>query len=83
MNAKQSRSVETQTPFERRWGITRAELERRAKEHWLDAEGPRERCCEECGNRVTVMADGKREAGHKKGDRPRDDRCSQYIGGER
>ncbi len=79
----QSHSEDSQTAFERRWGITRAELDRRAQEHWLDADGPRERTCEERGNRVTVMADGNREAGHKKGDRPRDDRCSHYIGGER
>jgi len=69
------------TEFERRWGITRDELERRASQHGLDADAPRERECNECGNRVTVMSDGQREAGHQKGERPDESQCSQYIGG--
>lgn len=68
------------TPFERRWGITRDELEARASEHGLDADGPRERFCEECGNRVTRMSDG-REAGHQKAERDGETDCSQFIGG--
>jgi len=64
-----------------RWGITRAELERRAQSHHLDADGERERFCDECGNRVTEMSDG-REAGHQRGERPGEEQCSQFCGTE-
>ncbi len=70
-----------QSEFERRWGLTREELERRASEHGLDATGERERFCDECGNRVTEMSDG-REAGHQKRTDEKGGQCSQYIGGE-
>lgn len=70
-----------QTPFERRWGITREELEARAARRVMTADKPAERRCDECGKRVTEMSDG-REAGHRKGERASDDACSQYIGGE-
>jgi len=72
------------TAFERRWGISRAELERRAYAHHLDADGPRERFCEECGNRVTRTReqDDAPEAGHAKGDRPDEAPCSQLMHGD-
>ncbi|MFW5968835.1 MAG: hypothetical protein ACOCV2_15020 [Persicimonas sp.] len=67
------------TAFERRWGITREELERRARTHDVSADKPAERVCEECGNRVTELSDG-REAGHHKAERPGEEDCSQFIG---
>jgi len=72
------------TQFERRWGISRDELERRARAHHLDADGPRERFCEECGNRVTRTREQEDapEAGHAKGDRPDEDPCSQLMHGD-
>lgn len=73
--------AEGQSEFERRWGITREELERRAAQRVLRADKPEERQCDECGKRVTELSDG-REAGHKKGERPEDEQCSQFIGGE-
>ena len=68
------------TRFEERWGITRAEFESRARAYSLSTDGDRERECEECGNRVTEMSDG-REAGHQRRE-AKGGRCSQFIGGD-
>lgn len=78
------RLEDVQTPFEAQWGVSQATLLDRARSHGLDDDGPRERFCDECGNRVTRVRDDEDapEAGHKKGDRPEQDTCSQFIGGD-
>jgi|GEM_PF-512289 hypothetical protein len=67
--------------FERRWGITRETLCKRAAAHHLTADGPRERFCEECGNRVTET-NSMGEVGHEIGHGAANERCSHFGGGE-
>ncbi len=59
-----------------RWGVTPKQLEKRARSNVTEATGPRERVCEECGARVTETKH-MGEVGHKWGERPSEDRCSQ------
>ncbi|NHX37845.1 MULTISPECIES: hypothetical protein [Halolamina] len=72
--------AEPRSEFERHWGITREELERRAAARVVTASKPEERQCNECGKRVTELPDG-REAGHARGWSRGFEECSQYIGG--
>jgi len=62
------------------WGITAEELRRRhyGRDGTLDEEAENHRRCWECGNRVTILPDGKGEAGHASG--WRHPRCSQHQG---
>lgn len=72
---------DVQTPFEARWGVSKPSLYARASQHGLDADGPRERECEECGNRVMRVRDDEDapEAGHFKAERPGEEDCSQLM----
>lgn len=71
----------TTTEFERAWGITREELEERARAR-VTPTSAEERVCEECGARVT-KTHHMGEVGHKWGERPSETRCSQSQRGER